>query len=535
MNWKNLDEAFCTDWLKRMRVRQRVPRVFVIPVGTTDADNVAVESVALINPPAIRSQPAEVEVRLRNYGTTPHSELPLRLFADKTKILETKVNLGPSRVSTFRFGGDAGAGGKRIAFPVAGSNVLSAEITTAGYRADDRFDSVIDVIEPVKVLIVSGDERPGAFRSEVDFLRWALAPHQTAKREGADPCSVEEVPVEQWTGSNLEKFQVVILANIERFSNAQVRFIERYVYNGGRVVFAGSLTRVDEYNSTLWRDGSGILPAELEEPTSADGSQATALLGFDLTHPIFQFLKGKPDPIPTATVGRYFPANPRASYARSLAWYSSGWPFLIEGSAERGKVLLMTTSLDADWTTLPLSNFYLPFIQNIVRYLATDPVNRNLTIGQPIRLSFDDFVPDRKVTLSGPDGVKTVLDVVRLGNQSEVRYSLTAIPGQYAVHVQEPGKPPADYFYVVQSPHEESDLTQLSSERWDWLAKNLHARRVDPAESPLRDVVAAGRGGVELWGAGIGVVLLLGVFEMFLARAGSVERVRKPSSDGSIS
>ena len=98
--------------------------------------------------------------------------------------------------------------------------MLSAEITTSGYRLDDRLDSVIDVIEPVKVLIVSGDERPGAFRSEVDFLRWALAPHQAAHRAGADPCSVEVVPVEQWTGADLEKYQVAILANIERFYDA---------------------------------------------------------------------------------------------------------------------------------------------------------------------------------------------------------------------------------------------------------------------------------------------------------------------------
>ncbi len=525
ITWRNLDPAFCVEWLKRMRVKQHDPRFFVVPVGTSNADNVAVESVSLANAPAIRGQPAEVEVRLHNYGNTQRSELPLRLFVDSAKVLERKVNLGPNRIVTFRFGGDADENGKRITFAQAGSHVLAAEVTTSGYRADDRLESAIDVIEPVKVLIVSGDERPGAFRSEVDFLRWALAPHQAAQKAGADPCSVTVAPVEQWTGADLEKYQVAILANIERFSTSQVRAIERYVYDGGRVLIApGSLTRIEEYNATLWRDGSGILPGELEEPTPADGSQATSLLGFDLTHPIFQFLRGKTDPIPTATVGRYFPTNARSSFARPLAWYASGWPFLIEGSAERGKVLLLTTSLDADWTTLPLSNFYLPFVQNIVRYLATDPVNRNLALGQPIRLGFSDFVPQRTVTLTAPDGAARGMEIVRFASQSEVRYGATLTPGRYQLRVDEPGHPAVDYFYVVRAPVEESDLTQLTPERWDFLAKNLHARRVDPSESSLRDVVASGRAGIELWAPGIALVLLLAVLEMSLARMGSVEK-----------
>ena len=190
----------------------------------------------------------------------------------------------------------------------------------------------------------------------------------------------------------------------------------------------------------------------------------------------------------------------------------------------------MTTSLDADWTTLPLSNFYLPFVQNIVRYLATDPVNRNLSIGQPVRLGFEDFAPNRKVTLTTPDGVAHPLDIVRFASQSEVRYGSTTTPGEYKIAVEEPGKPPADYYYVVRPPAEESDLTQLTAERWDWLEKNLHFKRVDPAESALRDVVASGRAGLELWAPGIGLVMLLAVLEMVLARAASVDRTVSPRS-----
>ena len=75
------------------------------------------------------------------------------------------------------------------------------------------------------------------------------------------------------------------------------------------------------------------MPAELLPATPGDGSQATALLGWRPEHPVFRFLRGRPDPLPSSTIGRYFPARPRQPDARSLAEYVSGWPLLVEAAA----------------------------------------------------------------------------------------------------------------------------------------------------------------------------------------------------------
>ena len=40
------------------------------------------------------------------------------------------------------------------------------------------------------------------------------------------------------------------------------------VYGGGGLLVApGNLSRIENYNEQLWRDGSGILPAELQDAT----------------------------------------------------------------------------------------------------------------------------------------------------------------------------------------------------------------------------------------------------------------------------
>jgi Aerotolerance regulator N-terminal/von Willebrand factor type A domain len=524
LNWQSVDDAFAAEWRKRMasssdagRANVHV-RTFIVPVGTTDADNVAVEAVRLADPPAIRGQPVEIEVKIRNYSPAPRSDVPLILRVADHVLLQTPVSLPADQAEWFRF--EQGSAGKKLIIPNAGSQILAAEITTAGYVADDRAESSIDVIEPIKVLLISGDSRAAAFQSETDFVRWALASHHAAGlKKDPDPCSVTVLAADAWEGNEIDDHQVVLIANVERFSPGQVQALERYVYDGGRVLIApGSLSRIDDYNTQLYRDGAGILPGELQAPTPADGSEATSVLGYDATHSIFQFLRGKPDPIPSATIGRYFPAVARQTYAWPLAWYASGDPFLIEGSSERGRVILMTTSLDADWTTLPLSNFYLPFLQNAVRYLAANPAQRNLTPGQPIQLSFPDGDAPRRVWLTDPQGHRSAMDVVRFAQQAEIRTTSTNAIGEYRLEIEETGKTPYSLFYVVSPPLVESDLRQLTEARWKWLEQNLGVRRVEPTEQPLREVAAAGRSGSDLWLPLLALVLLLSTLEMAVSR-----------------
>jgi len=516
LSWRNVSEFFISKrWPDLLRRSNASPRIFVVPVGNTDYENVGVESIELANPPAILGQPAELEIDVRNYGQTPRSAVPLTVRVNGQIAFDTTVSVAVNRVARVAVPIRSGA------FKAAGPQVVSAEIKTTGYRDDDRLDAVIEAIDPIRVLVVSGDERDekfGDFRSESDFLRLALAPLQTLHRDGHDPCKVEVVPQDQWSAAELPHYQVVVLANIERFSDAQTRAIEQYVYGGGGLLLApGSLSRVDNYNEQLWRGGAGILPAELQDATSSDGAEATAIVGYDPTAPVFQFLHDRPDLILSSTIGRYFPTNLRPSDAEALAWYTSGAPFLIESHAGKGKVLLLTTSLDADWSTLPLSSFYLPFVQSTVRYLSAGTLpQRNLTIGQPIQLSFDDPMEDH-ATVELPDGQQQAVALLRFGQVGELHFANTRDPGIYRVHVKGHAGEKA-LAIAVHALRDESDLTQLTDKRWAELESGLHLKRIDPTDRPIAAAVAGGREGVELWPWAIAAVLLLATIELSLAR-----------------
>ena len=264
------------------------------------------------------------------------------------------------------------------------------------------------MIDPVHVLVLSGDDwtaTPGEFRNESDFLKLGC---QRCWRRWAGRATIRfPLMFKRRRNGRRPIFSHMRSSCWPTWSDLTMprRALEQFVYDGGGLLVApGNLSRVDNYNDQLWRDGGGILPAELLDATSAEGDDATNIVGFDAATPVFQFLHQRPDLMLYPTIGRYYPTSPRSSEAHALAWYTSGSPFVVESESGHGRVLLMTTSLDADWSTLPLSSFYLPFVRSAVRYLAAGGLpNHNLRVNEPIHITADGLVLARR--LLRPDGM----------------------------------------------------------------------------------------------------------------------------------
>jgi hypothetical protein len=503
-NWKQIDPA--APYLKWIAHAKPPTRFYVVPVGGEDADNVAIEAVDLVDPVAIKGLAAEVDVRVRNYAPTLRAGMEMTINDGGRKLKTVLVSVPGKAITTVRV--------QLLPFETTGSHVLIAQINAPGLEADNRFETAIDVIDPIQVLIVSGDETGPPAARESFFLKLALSPLQSVRGKLGDPAIVTVKSSQDWTSANLNAFPVIILLNVPQITPDEARALEQRVYEGGGLIVSpGSLSRIDNYNAVLYRGGLGLLPARLEPPTPSDGSRATGLLGVELRHPIFRFRRGS-DPLPTAVIGRYFPAVPRQADAVVLSSYSSGDPFLIEGPRGKGRVLLLTTPLDADWSTLPLSSFYLPFAQSMVRYACAPSVApRNLAQGEPLLIWFDE--PVERADLFRAD--EKPINLVGSRGSNQVRFADTFTPGVYRLRVHVHGQEKIIHF-VVQAPHRESDLTPLSDEQWRTYGKSMHFARLDPAQGAIGPVLAADRGGRELWLVLLVLAMMLGVLELGLAR-----------------
>src|SRR5262249_44297862 len=75
--WESVHDRLAPAWKKMQQELASPLRFFVIPVGGEEADNAALESIRVPGPPLVRDLPADVEIRVRNYGAVPRSELPV--------------------------------------------------------------------------------------------------------------------------------------------------------------------------------------------------------------------------------------------------------------------------------------------------------------------------------------------------------------------------------------------------------------------------------------------------------------------------
>jgi hypothetical protein len=502
--WESINDKFAAGWRDVCAKVQSPLRLFVLPVGGEESDNVAVESIRVPGPPVIRDMPAQVEVRLKNFGAVPRSNLPLAIYESGKQIGQTVINLAPD---------SSGTATARVRFTTSGSQVLSARLSTSGMRVDDHIDSAIDVLEPVRVLVITGEDRESEKQRSADFVKLALAPFAAANQKGIDPAVVRIIGVDDWWGISPDRDDVIVLTNFGALADDQIRQIEQFVYGGGGLIVApGNLTDIESCNNDLYRDGEGFLPASFKSIANS----ATRVQQLDLSHPIFSFLRNnRLAAMQDVPVAKCIALEDRGPDSRVLATLANGQPLLIERSYGRGRVLLFSSTLGAEWNRLPATTLYLPAMQSAVRYLAGAALApRNLRLGEPIELTFDHQPADLFATIALPNGVQQRVQAVQSGTRWAFRFSETNQPGRYIVTM----RGSAMLNYVVAAPRDESDPLPLSAQRWDYLQKSLNFRRVEPQRDSIAAAIASERTGRELHVPLIACVVLLALGEMCLAR-----------------
>ncbi len=512
VSWREVDAAFRSAWRSRSRPGAVLP-ISVIPVGGVSPDNLAMAGVTVLNPPVVRDQPIEIEAKVRNYGTVQRAGVTVSLAIGGRDISRATVDCPPDSTVPVRLTARLNELGPAVL------NVAIQSHAPVGIASDDSMDLALDVADTTKVLLISGDERAPKTSAESFFAVAALQPASAAGKPGFDPFKVTVVRSAAVLPGDVRSAQVVVLANVDSLSPAMATAIEQFVYDGGGLLVApGSLTRVDDFNSHLYREGAGWLPARLTPP--ADNMQPTGIGQVDLSHPTMQFLRGRSE-LPSASIGKWFGLTPRSD-ARTIATLSTGDAFAVESAVGRGRVMMLATPLDADWSSLPLTSFYLPFLQSSARWLAGSGADRNLSPGAPIVFSWTSSEP-RAATLWTSDGKTIQLEPQYQGDRAEVRYGQTQIPGVYRLRIHNKGNRDIIVPYVVSNPSDESDLTPLTKSAWSDLRRDMQMQMIEPNGQSIADQLSANRSGREIWGLLILGVIACALLETWLSGRWSSE------------
>ncbi|MCY1058010.1 BatA domain-containing protein [Nannocystis sp. SCPEA4] len=307
--------------------------------------------------------------------------------------------------------------------------------------------------DELDIVLVNGDPSEMRAHDEVFFLATALAaaPGRRLRVHGLAPDQLEARLREP---RPLAGVDVVVLANVRAPAPDAAAALTRRVEEGlGLFVTVGERVEAGAYNERLGE----LLPLRLREALvvgTAPGrteNRTEALAPANLAHPA---LRGLGDDLGLlgARTRRLFLLEPDAARAVDVALsFTSGAPALITRAHGRGRVALLTTSVDRDWSDLPLRPGFVPLVERLVAYLDA---SQQGAAGAVLRVGEPRILPgDRPATVVTPGGER--LAAVPDG-QGQAVFKDTWTPGHYTV---ERGDDEPPLRFAVQVDPAESDTT----------------------------------------------------------------------------
>lgn len=300
--------------------------------------------------------------------------------------------------------------------------------------ADDRRDFVVTVQRELKVLLVDGDPRPTPQDDELFYLERALRPGSDA------PSRFHPTPigVPLLAGARLDEYDVVVLANVPVLSQDLVSELEGYVRRGGGLlVAAGDSVEVERYNDEMLP----LLPRRLRDvrrgtPMAAEEVEQLAALPGDsaLLEPL---LGPGGEGLRAARFWSYLLLEPGGDGELTThLGLTSGAPLLVEQKLGRGRLALLTTTVDRGWTDLPIRTGFLPLVHELLQRLAgaqQSGIQPPVLVGLPFKLARPAWAT--RVLLQPPAGRPRTLTAAELKERPELTVEDTDRPGAYRIRV----------------------------------------------------------------------------------------------------
>jgi Aerotolerance regulator N-terminal/von Willebrand factor type A domain len=441
------------------KLAARRPRSVVIDLGKDGSQNRAITDLRVEAPVVTAGSTVMVRGVIRNFGPSRVDGVSVHLIVDDRLGPEQALDLPVNEDVPVIFNHQ---------FTTPGDHVVELRMEADQLPLDDSRVLVVPVKESLKVLLVDGHFKSEPFQSETDYLGEALAPSE------GSPGQQGMIRPEVITESELahrelgKNFDVVVLCNVGQFTQENVTELEDFLkQGGGLVIFGGDQVMADNYNRLLYADGKGLLPAEIG-PMMGDAAKKGAKFGFDplgYRHPIVAEFRGESDQViaglTLALVWQYHKLKlPKDSTAQVALAFDDHDPAVIEAPHGRGKVILVATSADADWTTWPLHNSYPPIMQQIVLQAASGRLaERNIRVGQPYDQSFPLAGPSVTATVAPPRGQPLVTRLQGAGGTSQLHFEQTELAGRYQVRIGPPLT--VENAFSASSDPAESDLSKL--------------------------------------------------------------------------
>ncbi len=513
---------------------------FFVGVRPKNVTNLAVTAVQYQAARPMVGVPFAIRPYIAGQGDEGRS-CDVRLYVDGQKVGERHLEkLANGRWGVPRF---------YHTFTTGGWHSGHVEISDDALPLDNRRYFAFEVLDSVKVLAVNGAPSQVPRLDELFFLRTAL----TAGEEQS-PVQLDVIGPPALGGTDLVKYPLVILANVESLTPDAVEKLEQYADGGGSVLwFLGDKVNAGFYNQALaaaTHIHGGLLPGRLTDIQGNAGAGKPdesfgTVSAVDYDHPaLAAFGDSQFATLGGVTFKALWGVEP--GDAAVLMKASNGSPLLVEKAFGKGRVMLFSSTCDRDWTNFPVRPAYLPWTHRLVSYLAQEPMGRQgfFATGDAIPLPVSVAERTPQLLVKKPDG--TVGNATATDDPARpLVFSDTMQPGVYAL--LSPEKKEANQLFAVNLDGYESDLTYLDDVFAEREGTDTRTAKVEAGlkelmpgrplityiEDPARttDASQSVRRGFKLWDMFLAIVLVIALFEPWLANRISLRHYAKPRDD----
>jgi len=347
-----------------------------VPEGTT----IAVADVGAMPPnlavTAVRPLADRLVATVHNGGARAR-DARVHLRIDNRPAVDATVPLGPNQSAEATF-----AGAPRG----AAATVTVDDVD--GIQADNVRYAVLGGTNKPSVLVVSGS---GDLGRDAFYVQHALAAG-TPAAAAFQVTGVGGAQLSAWSEDRLASHAAVVLLSTRGLERRGRELLGAYTRNGGGMLVAAGA----DVDGSIIADVLGA-GSTLRVVTTGTRPEPRALAPTDVRHPVFQPFAGN-----AATLGLVTFQNASrigGTGCQTLARFTTGDEALVECPSGDGRTLVLASDLDNRWNDFPLHATFVPFLHEVVRYLASARAHAS-----------EYFVGD------APAGVKRVPGIVTVGD-----------------------------------------------------------------------------------------------------------------------
>ena len=503
------------------------PAVIVVDCGRTDYRNLAIADLAVHSGARVRGRPVTLQARIQNFSPMK-ATVNATLYVDQTKQANQQLEIPGNLTVTASF---------NHAFSEPGIHSGWVQIDDDSLAVDNRRDFCIDVQDHIPALVLRDSQAGIPQLDPAFFVSKALDPFSD---DPSKPRSLVQATVDEFSKLShemLQNYKVLVLVDIGGIQRSQFAVLRQYVRRGGRLIlFVGPNVKPKSLTALLAGDNpaDALMPIEVHEPAQGliDRKEFRTLVGMDDSHPALHVFKGYRLP-QSVKVYNAAPIDvPQNSPARILIGLSDGNPFLLESRFHEGRVLLLSTCTDPDWSNLAATRFFLPLLHRLVYYLTErEEVEGTHLVGAPVTIALRDVFHPVTIQVRDPNGDVSDLQAKPSGGVTRGIFPQTDRRGPYIYLVLDPAKAAekapaeakaeAESGFVVNPDSQESDLARITEGELSRLLDGHLVHYVGPPDkvSPeaLKAMVDQVRKGIPLRNLLLYIVLFIAIFETFFA------------------